>query len=117
MILDAGVLTIYRVSSTEGTAPPPVRYSLDVKRTAPYGEKVVGATRYYAAAKVGQRLDRTVRIWRDASIPIREVCFLCGYDDPRYFAKLFKKHAGMTPSEFRNLYAAGGPPPAGEEQP
>ncbi|MGO5022095.1 hypothetical protein ACTQ4E_03225 [Lawsonibacter sp. LCP25S3_G6] len=80
MILDAGVLTIYGVSSTEGTMPPPVRYSLDVKRTACFGEKVVGATRYYAAAKVGQRIDRTVRIWRDASIPItvRDICLADG---------------------------------------
>lgn len=68
----------------------------------------------YLAAR---RLRQSQTLLRDASIPIREVCFLCGYDDPRYFAKLFKKHAGMTPSEFRNLYAAGGPPPAGEEQP
>lgn len=80
MILDSGVLTIFAVSSTEGTAPPPVRYSKSPKRTAPFGERVVGATRYYAAAKVGQRIDRTVRLWRDASVPItvRDVCLTGG---------------------------------------
>ena len=25
-----------------------------------------------------------------------------GYDNPHYFSRLFKKHAGMTPLEYRN---------------
>lgn len=80
MILDSGVLTIYAVSSTEGTAPPPVKWTIFPKRTAPFGDRVVGDTRYYAAAKVGQRIDRTVRIWRDPSIPItvRDICMADG---------------------------------------
>lgn len=78
MILDSGVLTIYAVSSTEGTAPPPVKWSLSKKRTAVFGDRVVGATRYYAAAKAGQRIDRTVRIWRDHTIPlsVRDICLV-----------------------------------------
>ena len=84
MILDSGVLTIYAVSSTEGTAPPPVKWTLSEKRTAVFGDRVVGATRYYAAAKVGQRIDRTVRIWRDHTIPlsVRDVCLV----DDLYYA-------------------------------
>ena len=80
MILDSGVLTIYAVSSTEGTAPPPVKWTLSDKRTAVFGDRVVGATRYYAAAKAGQRIDRTVRIWRDHTIPlsVRDVCLVDG---------------------------------------
>lgn len=74
MILDSGILTIYAVSSTEGTAPPPVKYSLSKKLTCQYGDKVVGATRYYAAAKVGQRIDRAVRIWRQPGITVRDIC-------------------------------------------
>ena len=83
MILDSGVLTIFAVSSTEGTAPPPVRRTKSPKRTALFGDKVVGATRYYAAAKVGQRIDRAVRIWRDTSVPItvRDICLI---DDTYY---------------------------------
>ena len=84
MILVSGVLTIYAVSSTEGTAPPPVKWSVSPKRTAVFGERVVGATRYYAAAKAGQRIDRTVRIWRDHTIPlsVRDVCLV----DDLYYA-------------------------------
>ena len=38
----------------------------------------MGATRYYAAAKAGQRIDRTVRIWRDHTIPlsVRDICLV-----------------------------------------
>lgn len=74
MILDSGVITVYAVSSTEGTAPPPVRHTLTEKLTAAFGEKVVGATRYYAAAKAGQQIDRAVRIWRVPGITTRDVC-------------------------------------------
>ncbi|MGI5954275.1 hypothetical protein [Dysosmobacter sp.] len=76
MILDSGMLTVYAVSSTEGTAPPPVKHSLVRKLTANYGEKTVGATRYYAAAKVGQQIDRAVRIWRVPGITVRDVCLV-----------------------------------------
>ncbi len=78
MILDSGMLTVFEVSSTEGTAPPPARHFLREKLTSQYGEKVVGATRYYAAAKAGQQIDRTVRIWRDPSVTVRDVCLLDG---------------------------------------
>lgn len=84
MILDSGVLTIYAVSSSEGTAPPPVKWTLSEKRTAVFGDRVVGATRYYAAAKAGQRIDRMVRIWRDHTIAlsVRDICLV----DDLYYA-------------------------------
>lgn len=78
MILDSGTLTIYAVSSTEGIAPPPVRRTLVEKLTTLYGERVVGAARYYAAAKAGVRIDRVVRIWREPSITVRDVCKVDG---------------------------------------
>ena len=31
-----------------------------------------------------------------------EVAALCGFDDPSYFGRFFKKHAKMTPGEFKN---------------
>lgn len=54
-----------------------------------------------------KRLEKAKESLKDLSIPIKDVCDACGYDDPRYFAKVFKKHTGMTPSEFRNLYSQG----------
>lgn len=78
MILDSGVITIYEVSSTEGTSPPPVRHTLTKKMTATFGEKVVGATRYYAAAKAGQQIDRAIRLWRVPGITVWDICLVDG---------------------------------------
>ena len=64
-----------------------------------------------------ERLEQAQVLLRDASIPIKDVCFSSGYDDPRYFAKFFKKHTGMTPSEFRNLYAGCPSAASGEAAP
>lgn len=54
-----------------------------------------------------QRLNEAKTLLRDVSIPIKDVCRRSGYEDPRYFAKIFKKRTGLTPSEFRNLYSTG----------
>ena len=32
---------------------------------------------------------------------IKEVGLMCGYSDPNYFSRIFKKYEGMTPSEYR----------------
>lgn len=62
-----------------------------------------------------KRLERAQEVLQDASVPIKQVCRECGYSDPRYFAKLFKRHTGMTPSQYRNLHAGRMPGPEHEE--
>nr|DAO75086.1 MAG TPA: hypothetical protein [Caudoviricetes sp.] len=76
MILDSGVLSVYRVDYHEGKGPKQTKPTLTLRMTVQYGERVVGITRYYEAAKVGRQIDRTVRIWRQHSITIRDVCQL-----------------------------------------
>jgi len=36
---------------------------------------------------------------------INEIAFECGYLDPGYFRRMFKRQTGLTPKEFRTLYA------------
>jgi AraC-like DNA-binding protein len=36
---------------------------------------------------------------------INEIAFECGYTDPGYFRRMFKRNTGLTPREFRTLYA------------
>lgn len=38
---------------------------------------------------------------RQADLPVAEVAAAVGLQDPSYFARLFKKHEGVTPSAFR----------------
>lgn len=40
----------------------------------------------------------------NTSYNIKEICFRVGFDDPTNFVKFFKKHVGMTPSQFRRQY-------------
>lgn len=75
MLHDAGVAVFYRVDMDE-TAPPPKKATLVKKASQSYGEKTVGVTRFYSAAKVGKRADRLIEIWRDDTITTRDICKL-----------------------------------------
>lgn len=37
------------------------------------------------------------------NVPIKTICFNCGFDAIGHFYKVFKKHNGMTPKEFRDI--------------
>lgn len=72
MILDSGAVTICGVSADEGAGPSST-YTMIPKLTAPFGDRVVGATRYYAAAHTGAQIDRSIRIWRADTIAVRDL--------------------------------------------
>lgn len=39
-----------------------------------------------------------------ATLSIREVASMCGFQDEKYFMRVFKQSEGMTPSEYRNAF-------------
>lgn len=43
------------------------------------------------------------RMVRYSNMMIKEIAFELGYDDPSYFVKLFKRHTGHLPSDFREM--------------
>lgn len=47
------------------------------------------------------RISHAMKLLGDPRYSIKEVCVLCGYSDPNYFSRIFKKYEGMTPSEYR----------------
>lgn len=49
------------------------------------------------------RLERSRQLLGDPAISIQDAARLVGYIDPHYFTKVFKKHEGLTPSQFRNM--------------
>lgn len=49
------------------------------------------------------RMEHAKRMLSDVQFKIYQVASGVGYKDPVHFTKLFKKHMGLTPKEFRNL--------------
>jgi two-component system response regulator YesN len=47
------------------------------------------------------RMERAQDLFRDKSLKLYHVAAQVGYEDPHYFARAFKKHTGVTPSEYR----------------
>lgn len=61
-----------------------------------------------------QRMRRAASLLAsDASVSVKDVAVLVGFDDPNYFAKVFRRVFGTSPTEFRTtgMYAT---PAAGE---
>ena len=47
------------------------------------------------------RVTRAMQILQYDDLTISEVGSICGYPDQNYFSKVFKKHSGMTPSDYQ----------------
>jgi two-component system response regulator YesN len=48
-----------------------------------------------------RRIDRAKTLLSDPSLNISEISSMCGYDDPGYFARRFRKKTGVTPRAWR----------------
>lgn len=53
------------------------------------------------------RISKAQALLRDGKVPVADAARACGYDDPNYFAKVFRKYTRMSPRDF----AAKGPKP------
>lgn len=47
------------------------------------------------------RVERAKQLLADPALGVREISSACGYSDPNYFARVFKRLTGSTPSEYR----------------
>ena len=47
------------------------------------------------------RMQHALTLLRQTGAPIGEIARRCGYEDPSYFARLFRKTQGMTPRQWR----------------
>ncbi|RCS24171.1 AraC family transcriptional regulator [Phyllobacterium salinisoli] len=59
-----------------------------------------------------KRLQRAVKLLtKTASLPVKEVAIMSGFEDPNYFAKVFRRVFGASPTEFRTtgMYASPSP--------
>lgn len=50
------------------------------------------------------RMDKAKELLKDGTVKIYEVAEQVGIADPHYFAVIFKRHVGMSPSEYRDHF-------------
>jgi AraC-like DNA-binding protein len=49
-----------------------------------------------------RRLESAARLLvQGASLPVKEIAILTGFPDPNYFAKAFRRHYGLSPTDYR----------------
>jgi AraC-like DNA-binding protein len=48
------------------------------------------------------RLKKAKHLLKTENLSIEEIAWIIGYDDPSYFARVFKKETGKTPSQYRD---------------
>ncbi len=49
----------------------------------------------------GIRIERAKDLLINSDKSMKEICSLCGYTDPNYFSRSFKKNVGVTPTEYK----------------
>lgn len=62
-------------------------------------KKNTGMTVLQYVTKV--RLDKAAALLKDPTVRIQEIAQMVGYQDHNYFTRLFRKHTGCSPSEYR----------------
>ena len=50
---------------------------------------------------IGMRMQLAIELLETSDISIKEISFMCGYDNFNYFTRIFKQYIGKTPSEYR----------------
>jgi AraC-like DNA-binding protein len=46
------------------------------------------------------RLKKSVQLMTEEDVPLSDVAYRVGFQDPSYFSKVFKKEFGKSPSQF-----------------
>ncbi len=50
------------------------------------------------------RIDNAKKLLENSNLSIKEICVSCGYTDPNYFSRSFKKNVGVTPTEYKEKF-------------
>jgi len=62
-------------------------------------KKYVGCSPVQYITKV--RIEKAMELLKDSRIPVSAIAFEVGYNDPLYFTRVFSRHVGVTPKQFR----------------
>jgi len=51
------------------------------------------------------RVEKAKELLKDTDLKIQDICLMVGYTDVRYFRKLFARMTGLSPNEYRRIFA------------
>jgi two-component response regulator len=54
---------------------------------------------------VQKRMEKSKELLKDMTLKIYEIAEMTGYADASNFIKVFKKHCGMSPNEYRSIFS------------
>ena len=50
---------------------------------------------------LNQKFNWAAQLFKTTSLPVKEICYKIGLEDPLYFSAQFKKHFGVSPKQYR----------------
>jgi transcriptional regulator GlxA family with amidase domain len=50
------------------------------------------------------RVEEAKRLLEATQMPVDDISFDVGYEDPSFFRRLFKRRTGLTPSRYRRMF-------------
>ena len=56
---------------------------------------------------IGLRMDQAKMLLKNPNLKIARIAEMVGFEDEKYFSKVFKKCTGLTPNEYRKRFADG----------
>lgn len=56
-----------------------------------------------------KRMEKAEELLNNSEMPITSIAYAVGFQDPSYFARIFKLHFGCSPSDFRSIEPSPGP--------
>jgi two-component system response regulator YesN len=62
----------------------------------------------FARTLIDYRLQKAKEMLKKPNVSVRDVSRLCGYSDANYFARLFRRMTGVSPSEYTARKSGGG---------
>ena len=51
------------------------------------------------------RVEEAKRLLEAGAMPVDEVSFEVGYEDPSFFRRVFKRRTGLAPNQYRKMFA------------
>ena len=50
-------------------------------------------------------MEKAKELLKETDLKIQDICLMVGYNDVRYFRKLFARSTGLSPNEYRRIFA------------